>query len=287
LSFREGASFERKPLSTHHPITSGRATLAADVIGNGDPIVFLHAGVCDHRMWREQMTAAGTNHKAIAYDRRGFGRTRCEAEDYSAVADLMNVIDTLADGAPAILVGCSQGGRIALDAALMQPLRVRALILIAPSVYGAPTPVYPPEIEKLLAHLKALDERGDIDRVNAIEAHLWLDGPLAAEGRVRGRARELFLDMNGIALRSPLSGTNCDNVPSFKRFHEIAVPTLVIQGDLDFPHIQARSRLMAATMQNATHIELNGTAHVPSLEQPAQITNLISTFVKRLSSSTH
>ncbi len=36
----------------------------------------------------------------------------------SAVADLMAVIDSVAGGAPAVLVGCSQGGRIALDAAL-------------------------------------------------------------------------------------------------------------------------------------------------------------------------
>jgi pimeloyl-ACP methyl ester carboxylesterase len=272
-------------LSSHHQIASGQAILTADVIGNGDPIIFLHAGVCDRRMWREQMTAVGANHKAIAYDRRGFGETRCEAEDYSAVADLMNVIDTFAHGAPAILVGCSQGGRIALDAALMHPSRVRALILIAPSVFGAPIPVYPNEIEKLMMQLKEVDERGDIDRVNAIEAHLWLDGPLSPEGRVTSVARELFLDMNGIALRLPPSGTNRDNVPTFQRLHEIATPTLVIQGDLDFPHIQVRSRHMATTMQNAMHIELNGVAHVPSVEQPAQITNLISTFVNRLSGS--
>jgi pimeloyl-ACP methyl ester carboxylesterase len=238
---------------THHKIKSVHATLAADVIGDGDPIVFLHAGVCDRRMWREQMVALGANHKAIAYDRRGFGETRCEAEDYSAVADLMNVIDTLAHRVPAILVGCSQGGRIALDVALMYPSRVRALILIAPSVFGAPKPVYPSEIEKLMTQLKEVDERGDIDRVNTIEAHLWLDGPLSPEGRVTGDARELFLDMNGIALRLPPSGTNGDNVPAYRRLHEIATPTLVIQGNLDFPHIQARSRHMATTMQNAMH----------------------------------
>jgi pimeloyl-ACP methyl ester carboxylesterase len=270
-------------LISEYQIASGRALLAADVVGRGDPIVFLHAGVCDRRMWREQITVLGEQCKAIAYDRRGFGQAHCEAEDYSAVADLMNVIDTLADGAPVILVGCSQGGRIALDAALMHPSRVRALVLIAPSVFGAPTPAYPPEIEVLLARLNEAEEYGDIDRVNAIEAHLWLDGPLAAEGRVSGRARELFLDMNGIALRAPPSGTNCDTVPAFQRLSEVTAPTLVIQGDLDFPHIQERSRHIATAMQNATHIELSGVAHVPSVEQPAQITNLISTFVKRLS----
>jgi pimeloyl-ACP methyl ester carboxylesterase len=266
-------------LISEYQIVSGRASLAVDVAGVGDPIVFLHAGVCDRRMWREQVTVLGAQYKAIAYDRRGFGETLFEAEDYSAIRDLMGVIDAVADGAPAILVGCSQGGRIALDAALSHPSRVRALVLIAPSVFGAPTPVYPPEIEVLLARLNEAEESGDIDRANAIEAHLWLDGPLAAEGRVSGRARELFLDMNGMALRAPPSGTNRDAVPAFQRLGEIAVPTLVIQGDLDFPHIQERSRYIAATMPNASYRDIAGAAHVPSVERPAEITSLISEFV--------
>jgi pimeloyl-ACP methyl ester carboxylesterase len=262
-------------------IEAGRAMLAADVVGRGDPVVFLHAGVCDRRMWRDQFERVGATHQAIAYDRRGFGETRCEPEDYSAVADLMLVIDRFAKGEPAILIGCSQGGRIAIDAALMHPSRVRALILIAPSVFGSPTPIYPPAIEKLMSTLNEADALGELDRVNAIEAHLWLDGPLSREGRVAGRARELFLDMNGIALHSPPPGANQDAVPAFQRLHEVVVPTLVIQGDLDFPHIQERSRYIAATIPNAIFRELRGAAHVPSLEQPEQVTRLIAGFIEQ------
>jgi pimeloyl-ACP methyl ester carboxylesterase len=119
-------------MSSHHRITSGQARLAVTVVGDGDPVVFLHAAVCDSRMWRAQLDAVGASNKAIAYDRRGFGETRAEKEDFSAVADLMAVIDVVGDGAPTILVGCSQGGRVALDTALLHPSRVRALVLIAP-----------------------------------------------------------------------------------------------------------------------------------------------------------
>src|SRR3546814_14940726 len=61
-----------------HQITSGRARLAVEVAGNGDPVVFLHAAVCDSRMWDAQLDAVGATHKAIAYDRRGFGKTVAE-----------------------------------------------------------------------------------------------------------------------------------------------------------------------------------------------------------------
>lgn len=268
-------------MSSHHRIVSGRATLAAEVVGSGDPIVFLHAGVCDSRMWRAQLDGVGAHNKAIAYDRRGFGETRADKEDFSAVADLMAVIDALADGEPVILVGCSQGGGVALDAALRHPSCVRALILIAPNVTGAPEAIYPPDIKGLMAQLKDAQELGDLDRVNAIRARLLLDGPLAPEGRVAGQARQLFLDMNAIVLRSPPSGANLDVAPAFPRLNEISAPSLVMWGDLEFPHIQERCRHIATTMSNASGHELIGTAHLPSLDRPAEITGLLVEFISR------
>ena len=220
---------------SNHRIASGRAALAAEVVGRGDPVVFLHANVADSRMWRAQLDGVGANNKAIAYDRRGFGETRAEREDFSAIADLMAVLDAVASGTPAILVGCSQGGRIALDAALRHPSSVRALVLIAPTVTGAPEAVYPPEIKSLMARQKEAEEAGDLDRVNAIKARLWLDGPLAAEGRVTGEARRLFLDMNGMVLRSPPTGSDVDVAPNFHRLGEISAPSLVIWATSTFP----------------------------------------------------
>lgn len=264
-----------------HRIVSGSATLAAAVKGSGSPVVFLHAAVCDSRMWRAQFDAVAAHHLAIAYDRRGFGQTMARKEDHSAVGDLLTVIDTLTKSAPAILVACSQGGRVALDAALLHPARIRGLVLISPSVSGAPDPVLPPEIQVLMAAQKAAEAAGDLDRVNAIKAHLCLDGPLQNEGRVTGAVRELFLDMNGMALRAPPAGANLDAVTAFPRLGEIAAPALVICGDADFPHIQARSRDMAAALPNASFQSLPGAAHLPSLECPAEITRLLLAFLAR------
>lgn len=268
--------------SKHHRIVSGRATLAAEVIGSGSPVVFMHAAVCDSRMWRAQLEAVAANYQAVAYDRRGFGQTVAETEDHSAVGDLLTVIDAVTTGAPAILVACSQGGRVALDAALLHPARIRGLVLIAPSVSGAPDPVLPPRIELLVAAQKAAEDAGDLDRVNAIKAHLWLDGPRQPEGRVAGPARQLFLDMNGLALRRPPAGANIDRVAAFQRLGEIMAPARVICGDADFPHIHTRSRDMAAAMPNASFQSLAGAAHLPSLEYPAEITRLLMAFLAEI-----
>ncbi|WP_316175267.1 MULTISPECIES: alpha/beta hydrolase [unclassified Bradyrhizobium] len=232
-------------------------------------------------MWRVQIEGVAATHMTIAYDRRGFGETVAYEEAHSPVEDLLAVVDALAPARPATLIACSQGGRIALDFALRHPSRMASLVLIAPSISGAPEPVYPPEIKALTASLAAAEAAQDWDRVSAIKAHLWVDGPLQREGRISGEPRETFLKKNAAALRAPPTGATLDVAPAFPRLAEIVAPSLVIRGDLDFPHIQQRSRLLAATMPNGSGHELAGTAHLPSLERPQEVMRLIADFLAR------
>ena len=104
---------------------------------------------------------------------------------------------------------------------------------------------------------------------------------MAAEGRVTGEARRLFLDMNRIVLRSPPVGSNLDVAPAFHRLSEISAPSLVIWGDLDFPHVQERSRHVATTLLNGSYHVLTGAAHLPSRERPNEVTGLLAAFVDR------
>src|SRR5512134_1311988 len=188
---------------TTFAVPSGRAQLWVEAEGAGAPVVMLHAGVADRRMWREQIGALAPAFRAVAYDRRGFGRTAHAAERYSHVDDLRAVLDAIGAAQAAILVGCSQGGRIALDAALAWPARVRALVLVAPAISGAPEPTaFPPAVQSLIDDYERAEASGDPDLLNQVEAHAWLDGPAEKRGRVAGAVRELFLDMNGIALRA-------------------------------------------------------------------------------------
>src|SRR3546814_9234692 len=85
---------------------------AADALRT--PVIFLHAGVADGRMWQAQLDEFAPRHRVVAYDRRGFGKTRGQAETFSHIDDLLAVLDGL-DIDQAALVGCSQGGRIAID----------------------------------------------------------------------------------------------------------------------------------------------------------------------------
>lgn len=260
-------------------VRSGNAMLAAEVRGDGDALVLLHAGVADRRMWDAVAETVARTHRTVAYDRRGFGRTRPHEETYSHTHDLLAVLDA-ADVGRATLVGCSQGGKIALDFALAHPERVAALVLVAPAVGGAPAvDEFPPQVEALLEELEAAEESEDVDRLNLLEARVWLDGVLGEDGRVQGGLRDLFLDMNGAALRAPQVGEETPPPPAWPRLGEIGVPTLLVWGDLDFPHAQERCQRMTELIPGARGTVMPATAHLPSLEDPAAFSTLVTEFL--------
>ncbi len=262
-------------------VVSGAATIHTDIAGSGVPVVFLHANVCDRRMWRAQLPSSGSDYQAIAYDRRGFGLTRAKPESHSAVADLIAVIEATAGSTPVILAGCSQGANIALNATLMHPARVRGLMLISPTVNGAPAPVYPPAIQEMMARQRQAESAADLARVNEIKAQLFLDGPLAEHGRVTGETRRLFLEMNAIALAAAPSGTNRDDAEAFSQLAKINVPASVIWGELDFPHIQQRAHTVARLLPNAHAHALPDVAHLPGFERADEVTGLLKELVRR------
>ncbi|MEZ4678612.1 MAG: alpha/beta hydrolase [Caldilineaceae bacterium] len=49
------------------------AQLYYERTGRGEPFVFLHAGIADHRMWATQFYALADRYTVIRYDLRGYG----------------------------------------------------------------------------------------------------------------------------------------------------------------------------------------------------------------------
>jgi pimeloyl-ACP methyl ester carboxylesterase len=255
------------------------AELCVREAGQGDPLICLHAGVADGRMWAAQEEALRDRCRVIAYDRRGFGETRCEPGPFSHVQDLIRLLDAMRID-DAILMGCSQGGRVAIDAALARPKRVRALVLVACAVSGAPeVNELPPDIQARLDALEAAEARADLDAVNELEAQLWLDGPQQPAGRVVGAARELFLSMNGIALRAASPGPPIEPPSAYERLRELSVPTLVIWGPLDFPHVVSLMKHIALQVAGAQQRVIEGTAHLPGMERPDLFNAAVRAFL--------
>lgn len=267
-------------------VVSGRARLKATVSGEGAPLVFLHAGVTDRRSWEPVLPLLSPLYRTVAYDRRGFGESVWEPESYSHVADLLAVLDAcVGEQDPAVLVGNSQGGRIAIDFALAHPDRVRGLVLIGTAVTGAPPPeVFPPAVCALLDRIAAADAAGNMEEVNRLEAHTWLDGATSPEHRIAGPARDLFLQMNLRSLTAPPTGEEIEPPDGYARLHDISVPALLLVGALDFQHIMERSEILEEVMPKARLVRLADSAHLPSLDQPELLVQEVQQFMAKLGS---
>jgi pimeloyl-ACP methyl ester carboxylesterase len=262
-------------------ITSGSAVLAAESTGSGPDVLLVHAGVTDQRSWVHVVDAL-PGHRCLTYDARGYGRTTYEPEDgWSKVTDAISVLDAY-EVLQAVVIGASMGGRTSIDLTLLHPDRVGALVLIGPAISGAPDSEVEEGVKPLEAAMIAADEVGDLDSVNRLEAHVWLDGPLVPEGRVGGAVRELFLEMNGLAIAAIDPGDDDSGVRAWDRLSEITVPTLVLVGEHDLLEIREGCAHAARQMPDARLVELPGVAHLPHLENDARTLAEIAAFVTAL-----
>lgn len=255
------------------------ALIRGESDGIGIPVIMLHAGVADRRMWAGQigdLIAAG--YHVVAYDRRGHGETESPDVPFSDVLDLEAVLDRLSIHA-AVLVGCSMGGALALDFALEHPERTIGLVLVSTAITGAEGEEAPEEAQALEDALAYARERGNLESANRIQAHIWLDGPLSKAGRVEGPIRDLFLDMNGAVLRHRALAGREEPDPAIDHVGTITAPVLLVAGELDYPDVLALHDDLSEELENAFAVVLEETAHLPNLERPDLFNPLLLEFL--------
>jgi non-heme chloroperoxidase len=107
-------------------------------IGKGVPVIFVHGGLDDYRMWDAQLKPFSQQYRVIAYSRRyNYPNNNPRIHpDHSAIAeadDLAALIKKLKLG-PAHIVGHSYGALTALFLAVRYPQLVRTLVLAEPPV---------------------------------------------------------------------------------------------------------------------------------------------------------
>lgn len=251
-----------------------------EVDGTGNPLVLVHAGIADCRMWNDQFDFFAQQYQTLRYDRRGFGKTKMTAGVYSHHQDLYGVLKFLGIER-AILVGCSQGAKTIVDFSLEHPEMAKALVLTAPAFSGF---VFDGELPMQAEQLEAADEAGDLDLVNELELQIWVDGPQRTRGQVNPNVRELAREMNQIALRTPEDlGNEMPLEPAaVHRLTEIKVPTLVIIGGLDTQKTLASADFLAKHLPNTKKVVMDGVAHLPNMEKPGEYNNHVISFLSQV-----
>lgn len=255
-------------------------TLHHEVAGDGPPLVFVHAGICDSRMWDSQWRSFAGTHRVLRYDMRGYGRSPLPPEPYSNGRDLLDVMDA-AGIACAALVAVSMGGRVALEVALAEPARVSALVAVGA---GLPDHEWSPAAREFFAAEDAAIERGDLDAATELNVRFWVDGPRRAPDQVDASVRERVREMQRRAFDLQLdTWEQAEERPLAPglaaRLAEIDRPTLVLVGEEDQPDIHTIADQLVAALPHARFESIPGAAHVPSMERPEAFDGLVRAFL--------
>ena len=268
--------------STTHFVSVPSATIAVEEFGAGPALVLIHAGVTDRRSWREVAALLADRYRVVTFDRRGFGETTHETASFSPLADLLAVLDAL-EIDTAVVGGCSNGGRIAMQAAIGAGERVGGLVLIDTAVDdGKPAAPHGDELVTLFAAIREAEAGNDIEAAIRLKAHLWLDGPLQSDGRVTGAARDLFLEMNRTAAAAVPAGDEIGVDPTLAQLAGLRHPTLVIVGEYDVAPLVTSASTMASTLADARLVVIPDSAHLPMLDAPEAFSVALAGFLAEL-----
>ena len=258
-------------------VTLNGARIHYERSGKGFPVLLIHAGIADSRMWEPQATAFADRFDMIRPDLRGFGDTALPPAPYSNLSDVIGLLDHL-EVDHAHVIGCSMGGTLAIDLALEHPQRVERLVLVAAGISGSNLGAAD---AALFTEIEEADKAGDMDAVNRAEVRLWVDGPARREGSAPATVRALVLDMNGRSLHTDWSSAESKPIdrPAITRLGEITAPTLAIVGDQDLPHCMANADLITSKVPGARKVVIKDAAHLPSLERPEEFNRVVLDFL--------
>jgi pimeloyl-ACP methyl ester carboxylesterase len=241
-----------------------------DTGGAGVPVVFMHAasGTCDS--WEYQLpvfTAAG--YRCIAYDRRGWGRSRADprGEQPGYVSDDLHDLANHLGLDRFHLAATAAGGIGALDYALAHPDRLRCLV-VANSIGGVQDPEYlevqhrlrPPEIQALPVELRELGPsyRG----INLEGTRRWI--------AIERASRPEGTHGPGQPPRQPMT---------FARLETLRVPVLVLVGEADLLSPPALMRLLAGHIPHCKFVAVPEAGHAAFWEQPEIWNRLVLEFI--------
>lgn len=263
-----------------HKITVNEALLAYDEAGTGSPVVLLHAGIADRRMWRGVVPALAARHRVIVPDLRGYGDSELPPAPFTHHDDVIGLLDAL-DVPRAALVGCSFGGSVAVDTALAHPDRVTALALFDTAVSGNE---WSEEANDLWDDLVGEVDPDDFVAGAAGEVRFWVVGPgrqpADVEPELLAFAQEM--DQRALAAELALGAVEVGELtpPAIGRLGELKMSVLVTAGAADVPDIRRLADRIAAEAPHATRLpDVPDAAHLLPLERPEAVATALLDFL--------
>jgi pimeloyl-ACP methyl ester carboxylesterase len=239
--------------------------------GAGPPVIFNPGFLLDHEMFAPQVAALSDEFRCITWDERGFGQTPAGApfSYYDLAADCLALLDYLSIER-AVVAGMSQGGFVALRAALVSPDRVKALVLIDTQA-GV-------EDDEALPLYQALHDEwvtnGPAKVQDAVAGIILGDGYDPAEWIAKWRAapkENLTLPFRCLVERDDITD----------RLGEILCPAIIFHGEADKTIALREAEIMRDGLKGCQRlVVLEGAGHASNLSHPDQVNGPMREFLR-------
>jgi pimeloyl-ACP methyl ester carboxylesterase len=282
-------------------VTVNGVDLAYIEHGQGEPVLFVHGGAGDYRVWDQQIDAFGAGYRAIALSCRGSWPNPKLRPDESItldtfVDDLARFIQAFGAG-PVHLVGhSSPGGFGSLRLASQHPELLRTLVLLEPPAFtllGVNIPPRPDQVIKLLIRhpragigfikfgakgmrpaIKAF-ERGD--DAAGLRVFMAANTSNAVVDAIPQVMFQRFVDNVG-----PLKAQIKAGFPSFgaSEARAVRVPTLLVSGAESPAHITAVTYRLAKLIPDADQLIIERATHIMFASHPAEFNTGVLRFIR-------
>lgn len=248
-----------------------------DDIGNGVPLLLIHAFPFDRALWRAQIAGLSSLYRVIAPDLRGFGQsseTTGEAVSMDQyAADLKSLLDSL-NIKQAVVGGISMGGYIALAFYAQYADRVKGLLLANTRA----TPDNEEGKHTRLTNAQKIGETGTRFLIDAMAPQMLGSAPRSEiEITVRGmmlrqRAPGLMSALRGMAARPDQT--------ALLRF--ATVPILILSGTADRLISPDDSEAMHALAPNSRLVIVPDAGHLSNLDKVDAFNHVVREFYKEV-----
>ena len=248
--------------------------------GAGPPVLLVHAFPLNHSMWDAQIAALAATHRVIAPDLRGFGQSGISEGTVTMeqfADDLAGLLDALDVAEPVVFCGLSMGGYIGWQFYRKHGQRVRAMILCDTRAV-ADTP------EMRAARREMIDRvlrEGPEPLAQAMIPKLLAASTVASRPEIVASVQRMILANDPRGLAAAARGI-AERPDATALLPEIRCPCLVLVGKFDAISTLEEMRCVAAKIPGAKLVTIAGAGHLTPVEQPAQTTAAIESFLKGL-----
>jgi pimeloyl-ACP methyl ester carboxylesterase len=244
--------------------------------GRGCPVILIHGWALDLDQWEFQARALAGEFRVIRLDRRGFGLSSGLPSITSDVEDLSALCRHLGLDSAA-LVGMSQGARVVLQFARVNPRMTACVILDGPPDLGSEDATGS-SLDVPYAHYRELVQ---VQGLSAFRTE-WGGHALA---RLRTADPEAHALLARMIARYP--GRDLTDIagqraaPPVQSFESMDRPALVVSGEFDLDSRKRFARQLAEQLPRSECVEIPGAGHLCNLDNPDAYGNALRRFLER------